>query len=70
MSSSSSLTPFMTSITVKNVSSQSREVIIKNNTEFIHYWLKANDSVTIPSEAVTETLTELARRKILKFTKK
>jgi hypothetical protein len=59
----------MSKITVRNVTTQGIEVVFKNNTEYVHYWLKANDSVTMPSESLTDTLTELARRKILKLTK-
>lgn len=59
----------MSNITVRNVTTQGLEVVFKNDTEYVHYWLKANDSVTMPPETLTDTLIELARRKILKLTK-
>jgi hypothetical protein len=54
-------------ITVKNLTTQAREVIFKDEKEYIHYWLKGHASVTMPDSFITETVTELARRKILKI---
>ena len=56
-------------ITVKNLTTQSREIIFKDNKEYIHYWLKGHASVTMPDDFITDTVTELARRKILKLKK-
>tara|TARA_R110000744_G_scaffold358490_1_gene465573 strand:+ start:416 stop:592 length:177 start_codon:yes stop_codon:yes gene_type:complete len=54
-------------ITVKNLTTQGREIIFKDGNEYIHYWLKGHESVTMPDNFITETVTELARRKILKL---
>ena len=56
-------------ITVKNLTTQAREVIFKDEKEYIHYWLKGHASVTMPDSFITDTVTELARRKILKIKK-
>ena len=56
-------------ITVKNLTKQGREVIFKDGAKYIHYWLEAHKAVTMPDNFITETVTELARRKILKLRK-
>lgn len=56
-------------ITVKNLTKQGREVIFKDGLGYIHYWLEAHKSVTMPDDFITDTVTELARRKILKLRK-
>jgi hypothetical protein len=55
-------------ITVKNLTRQGREIIFKDGNEYIHYWLKGHESVTMPNNFITDTVTELARRNILKIT--
>jgi hypothetical protein len=57
-------------ITVRNLTKQGREVIFKDDNGFIHQWLESHASITVPNSFVTETVTELARRKILKLQKK
>ena len=52
-------------ITVQNLTKQGREVIFYDGKEYIHYWLTGQTSVSMPDEFITETVTELARRKIL-----
>ena len=55
-------------ITVKNLTTQGREIIFRDGNEYIHYWLKVHESVAMPNNFITDTVTELARRKILKLT--
>lgn len=52
-------------ITVQNLTKQGREVIFYDGKEYIHYWLEGQSSVTMPDSFITNTVTELARRKIL-----
>tara|TARA_R100001509_G_scaffold156901_1_gene120565 strand:+ start:985 stop:1161 length:177 start_codon:yes stop_codon:yes gene_type:complete len=54
-------------ITVKNLTKQGREVIFKEANGYKHHWLKSHDSVTVAESSLTETVKELARRKILKL---
>jgi len=56
-------------ITVKNLTKQGREVIFKDTNEYIHRWLGAHASVLVPDSFITDTVNELARRKILKLRK-
>tara|TARA_R100000458_G_scaffold2536_3_gene2073 strand:+ start:3355 stop:3531 length:177 start_codon:yes stop_codon:yes gene_type:complete len=56
-------------ITVQNLTRQGREVIFKDANEYIHRWLEAHASVSVPESFITDTVTELARRKILKLRK-
>tara|TARA_R110002167_G_scaffold219701_3_gene424310 strand:+ start:1245 stop:1421 length:177 start_codon:yes stop_codon:yes gene_type:complete len=54
-------------ITVKNLTTQGRELIFRDGSKYIHYWLKGRESVSMPNDFITETVTELARRKVLKL---
>jgi len=56
-------------ITVKNLTHQGRELIFRDGSEYIHYWLNGKDSVTMPKNYITDTVNELARRKIISLTK-
>jgi len=56
-------------ITVKNQTQQGREVIFRDGSEYIHYWLNGKESVTMPKHFITDTINELARRKIVSLTK-
>ena len=55
-------------ITVKNLTTQGRELIFRDGNAYIHYWLKGYESVAMPNDFITDTVNELARRKILKLT--
>jgi hypothetical protein len=55
-------------ITVKNLTTQGRELIFRDGKGYIHYWLKGHESVQMPNNFITDTVTELARRKVLKLT--
>jgi len=52
-------------ITVQNLTKQGREVIFYDGKEYIHYWLEGQATVTRPDSYITNTVNELARRKIL-----
>tara|TARA_R110002020_G_scaffold142235_1_gene314332 strand:+ start:5543 stop:5722 length:180 start_codon:yes stop_codon:yes gene_type:complete len=56
-------------ITVKNLTKQGREVIFRDGTEYVHYWLNGRESVTMPDNFITDTVNELARRKIISLKK-
>jgi len=56
-------------ITVRNLTKQGREVIFKDAEGYIHQWLEAHASISVPDSFITDTVTELARRKILKLRK-
>jgi hypothetical protein len=56
-------------ITVRNLTKQGREVIFKEANGYTHRWLEAHASVTVPETFITDTVNELARRKILKLRK-
>ena len=56
-------------ITVQNLTKQGREVIFYDGKEYIHYWLEGHASITMPDSFITNTVSELARRKILSLQK-
>jgi|TARA_R100000152_G_C6734649_1_gene158963 hypothetical protein len=56
-------------ITVKNETKQGREVIFRDGQKYIHYWLSPRASVSMPETFITETLHELARRKVVSLQK-
>ena len=56
-------------VTIKNLTKQGREVIFYDGKEYIHYWLEAHSSVSVPDSFVTDTITELVRRKVLNLKK-
>jgi hypothetical protein len=56
-------------ITVQNLTKQGREIIFYDGKEYIHYWIKSHETVTMPDSFITDTVTELARRKILQIKK-
>lgn len=59
----------MGTVLVKNLTSQSREVIFHDGVNPIHHWLQARTAVRIPSSFITPLVTEAARRKILSIRK-
>tara|TARA_R110002020_G_scaffold316683_1_gene531959 strand:- start:7229 stop:7405 length:177 start_codon:yes stop_codon:yes gene_type:complete len=56
-------------ITVRNLTKQGREVIFKDAEGYTHQWLEAHATISVPDSFITDTVTELARRKILKLRK-
>lgn len=56
-------------ITVQNLTKQGREVIFYDGKEYIHYWLEGHASIAMPDSFITNTVSELARRKILSLQK-
>lgn len=56
-------------ITVQNLTKQGREVIFYDGKEYIHYWLEGHASIKMPDSFITNTVSELARRKILSLQK-
>ena len=56
-------------VLVKNMTSQSREVIFHDGKDPIHYWLKGHQAVSVPDTFLTPTVLEVARRQILSIRK-
>jgi len=52
-------------ITVKNLGSQTEELIFSNEGKYVHYFLPPKQSVTVPSSFKTNIVEELARRHII-----
>ena len=56
-------------VLVKNMTSQSREVIFHDGREPIHYWLRSRQTVRVPDNFLTPTVLEVARRQIISIRK-
>ena len=51
--------------TLRNLSSQAKELIFFNGSEYVHHWLDPKANITIPKSFITDTVKELARRNLI-----
>jgi hypothetical protein len=56
-------------VTIRNLTKQGLEIIFKDGQQYSHYWLDAAASVTVPSDFITDTISELTRRRVLQLKK-
>jgi len=55
----------MNTSVIKNVSSQGLEIILSVGAEYVHHWIKPKQSLSVPSTYLTDTVHELAARKLI-----
>jgi hypothetical protein len=53
---------------IKNDSYTGREIIIKSPQGPKSLWIKPNDQIAVPDSAISNTINNLAKRRILKIT--
>ena len=51
--------------TLRNLSSQGKELIFFNGSEYVHHWLDSKASVQMPKSFITDTVKELVRRNLI-----
>jgi hypothetical protein len=52
-------------LTIRNLSSQGKELIFFDGKDYLHHWLESKSSVKIPESFITPTVQTLARRKLI-----
>jgi len=55
----------MNTSVIKNVSSQGLEIILYDGREYAHHWLKPLQTLSVPSTYLTDTVHEMAARKLV-----
>jgi len=52
-------------ITLRNLTSQGKELIFFDGKDYVHHWLNPKASVQVPKLFLTDTVREFARRNLI-----